>query len=64
MGLTSSQGVNTAKAVNVMSTNDGGDIMVTEEEHLPNVDIVIETTSPKYLWWNNVILEHTDKGCQ
>ena len=52
--LTSPTGVNTANAIYVLQTNDGATIMVTEQAHVPNIDIFFETGSKKYAWLNSV----------
>lgn len=54
-GLTSQAGVFSPDAVYILQTDDGANIMVTEKGHAPYVQILFETSSPKYSWLNSLV---------
>lgn len=54
-GLTDANGSFNPDVVYVLQTHDGGNILVREKGHAPNLLLLFETGSDKYDWLNSVV---------
>lgn len=54
-GLVDANGAFNPDVVYVLQTHDGGNILVREKGHAPNLFLLFETGSDKYDWLNSVV---------